>query len=145
MLSFNVPNIIEFDIIFENLCIRFVTNGQEKSINCYIHLFLICFTHPFNKMNSFNAIISKQTYCIMLKQYFNLWIIHHSVLHNLRSAQIWFSNNHINLVSKTREVSSLFTCSVATTYNCNLFLSVKETVTSSACRYTLTCIFSLIF
>ena len=54
----NIANLVCFDPGFEYLGIRSMTDSQEETVNCYIHLFFVRFTHPFYQMCTFDTVFT---------------------------------------------------------------------------------------
>ena len=82
---YDITCFIRIQIRLEDIRIRLMTNSQEESINSQIITFFIRFTHTFHQMNTFYTVLSKQTYGIMFKQYIDIFMLHHTLLHDLRS------------------------------------------------------------
>ena len=61
----------------------------------------------------------------MLKKYFNLIVLPHTLLHNFRSTKIRLAHNQINLGSESSQIDRFFTSSVTTTYHSNHFKPLR--------------------
>ena len=107
-----------------------MADSQEETVNGHIITFFIRFTHTMYQMHPFHTVLSKQAYGIMFEQNFNLVMLHHTLLHNLGSAEIRFADNQINLGSQSGKVNGFFAGSISTPYNSYRFLAVEETITS---------------
>ena len=96
-------------------------------------------------MYAFYTIIAIKTFGIVLEKHLDLLILHHTLLHNLRSTQEWFSHDEINLLCQTCQIGSFFASSITTTYYSHHFLTIEKAIASGACTHTHACIFLLIF
>ena len=121
-----------------------MADSQEETVNSHIIALLIRFTHTLYQMYTFHTVLSKQAYGIMFEQHFNLVMLHHTLLHNLGSAEIRFADNQINLGSQSGKVNSFLAGSISTPYNSYRFLAVEETVTSGTSADTHSRIFLFI-
>ena len=108
-----------------------MTNSKEESIDGNIIVLFVSFTLTFYYMHTFYTILAIKTCGIVLKENFDIFCITNSLLHYLRSSEIVLPDNKINLLTKTREIQSIFTGSITTTnYSSNL-LTIEETITGS--------------
>ena len=94
----NIANLVCFDPGFEYLGIRSMTDSQEETVNCYIHLFFVRFTHPFYQMCTFDTVFTEKTDRVMLEQDRDIRSVQDTFLHDFGCTQIRFADNQIHLI-----------------------------------------------
>ena len=114
--SNDITGFIGFHPRLENIRIRFVTDGQEESVNSHIVAFFVGFTHTFHYVHAFHTVIAKQTYSIVFKQYGNVRMIQYTLLHDFRSTKERLTYHKIYLAGQSCQIHSFFAGSIATTY-----------------------------
>ncbi|MPN04224.1 hypothetical protein SDC9_151460 [bioreactor metagenome] len=121
-----------------------MSDSQEKTINGQVNFLFVGLAHALYQMHPFHAIFSEQAYGIVFEKNFNFWIVHYSLLHNLRCPQIRFTYNQIHFTGQSRQVSSFFASGIPTAYNGNCFFTIEKSVAGSTGRNALSGVFCFV-
>ena len=121
-----------------------MTDSQEETVNCYIHLFFVQFAHPFYQMCTFDTAFTEKTDRVMLEQDRDIRSVQDTFLHDFGCTQIRFADNQIHLFCQAGQIKCFFTSRITTAYNSHHFLTIEKTVASRTSRNTHSGIFLLV-
>ena len=141
----DITHFIRIQIILEYIRIRLMTDSQKETVDRQAVTFLIRFTPTFHKVYTFHSIVTVQTDSIVFKKKFNLLVIHHALLHNLRCTQERLTDNQIYFRCKSGKINRFFTSRITATDYGNHFLTIEETIAGSTSADTHSRIFLFVF
>ena len=105
---------------------------------------LVCLALALNEVCTLNAVLAKETFGVVLVEYFDLLVVLNALAHNVRSTQIRLAYNHVHLLAQTCQVESLLASCITTAYNGNRTLAIEESVACGAGAHALTVILLLV-
>ena len=122
-----------------------MTDSEEETVDRQAITFFVRFTPTFHQIYTFHSIITIQTDSVVFEKNFNLLMLHHTLLHNLRCTQVRFANHQIYFGCQTSQIDRFLTGGISTAHHCNDFLPVEETVTSSTSANSHSGVFLFVF
>ena len=96
---------------------------------------LVGFAFAIDQIGTLYFRFACQAESVMLKQDFYLWIVQHTLLHNLGRTQVGLADNHIYFFAEPCQIRCFFAGSVAPAHYCYRLVAVEKAVARSARRY----------
>ena len=78
-----VAHLVSIEPFLEDICVGLVTNSQEETVDGDIYHLLVSLTLALHQVRTFYAILTKQSYGVVLKQYLDVLALHKTLLHHL--------------------------------------------------------------
>ena len=122
-----------------------MADGQEESVDGQVVERFVGFSLALDKVDTLHAVLSIESYGIVLEQDFDFGIIGHALLHDVGGTQVVLSDNHVDFRTKLGQIGGLFACGVASANHGHDLLAVKESVAGGTGRDALTIVLLLVF
>src|SRR2546430_14476860 len=126
----NIPNIIHIKNALKQVCIRHMSNGQEKTLYrqnaLFVRLHIV-------KSQTRNFIFTQHLGYFSIPDKTNLRVLKCAILHYLAGSERITPVHNRQMIGVNGQGYCLFPCSVTTTHDCYIFLLKEKAVTGSAC------------
>ena len=134
-LHLDIALLIAVEIVGKEVGVGLVSDGEEEAVNLYMANLLLGCAFLIDEVCSLHLWFARQAQCVVLEEDFYLGIGEHTLLHDLRRAEIRLADNHIHFLAEPCEIGCLLAGGVSAAHHGNGLVAIEEAVAGGTRRH----------